>query len=710
MKKQVVKTIIFLLVSFGKMIAMDIGSDTAVTRFTTQQVVNDGDRIAGFAALEAGFRLNGTNVSGTFDSFFPVSGCVELNGGTLTLGRDLILNNVSWVGLLGDIIGDGHAFELAASVTCIPAVNNTTCCGLILITETDEDDNVGTVDWSYNSKYLAFGTDINTATEPLGVYSFNGTALTLVDQIAIGDGTESEINSVRWHPSALLFGMVRQSTDGAEIFIYSFDGSTITEESSDGYAADCNACVWHTSGDYFFVGGENVTEEICVYPVSSGGILGTPLFFDISPSRDVQFESMDIDVTGSYLAVGVEDNGTDDTFLIYEFNDEPSLSLVLNVSDDPGAATFSVSWNRTYTDVVAVGLGGTGTTRVILYRHDAGAGTLTQINTISVPFTSPIEGVHWTPDGSCIAIGSDEVGTGAEDARVVTFHYNNSTGDLTQVTRIDEGDDTETLRYSPDGCFLAHGDDGFGDPTNLSVYATAFGLLTKGCVTFTDVKVVLNCNVCMQNCCLIFSGESSLNGQGYCLELEPTCTIIVDFDSSLLIKDIQLKGIEDNQLYGLDMNSTISFQDVTIVLDDDFTFTQGRFDVIKDLDIVGKGHKFTYQSEGVSKVQKCGKFLFDRGVTFSYDPPIASQELLQLTDDTSTIILNGATFHTTTTGIRISKGVFEVRSKSFLSAEGATEDVGILFGDAAAGTSVDLRVRPAARLEVLQGCFQLDNV
>ena len=52
--------------------AIDIGSDSDTDFFTTQQTLNDGDRIAFGAILKAGFKLNNSSVTGTFSSCFPV--------------------------------------------------------------------------------------------------------------------------------------------------------------------------------------------------------------------------------------------------------------------------------------------------------------------------------------------------------------------------------------------------------------------------------------------------------------------------------------------------------------------------------------------------------------------------------------------------------------------------------------------------------------
>src|SRR5579872_3782470 len=81
----------------------DIGSDTAVTRFNNVVTINNGDRVAGFAALYGGFSFASGTTTAFFDSFFPVSGSIAINGGNLALNKDLILNDVLTVGALGNI-------------------------------------------------------------------------------------------------------------------------------------------------------------------------------------------------------------------------------------------------------------------------------------------------------------------------------------------------------------------------------------------------------------------------------------------------------------------------------------------------------------------------------------------------------------------------------------------------------------------------------
>lgn len=87
------------------------------------------NRIAYFGWAQNGFTLTNAITSLLFDSVFPVSGAIQMNGGTLTLNRDLVFNNLATVQGLGSIIGDGHIVSLAQSINSLPldtqSFNNT---------------------------------------------------------------------------------------------------------------------------------------------------------------------------------------------------------------------------------------------------------------------------------------------------------------------------------------------------------------------------------------------------------------------------------------------------------------------------------------------------------------------------------------------------------------------------------------------------------
>jgi hypothetical protein len=113
-----------LLFSCMSLQAVVIGSDSAVSTqpfFTFPQITIPANRIASFAWMQAGFALQNSATSLMFDSTFPVSGTIQLNGGTMTLNRDFILDNVLQLQGLGTIIGGGHVFSLSPGISSFPS-------------------------------------------------------------------------------------------------------------------------------------------------------------------------------------------------------------------------------------------------------------------------------------------------------------------------------------------------------------------------------------------------------------------------------------------------------------------------------------------------------------------------------------------------------------------------------------------------------------
>jgi len=231
------------------------------------------------------------------------------------------------------------------------------------------------------------------------------------------------------------------------------------------------------------------------------------------------------------------------------------------------------------------------------------------------------------------------------------------------------------------------------------------------CFKFGNLNVALNDNVTFQNCCITFTGLCLLNGQGNCLTLAPTATFIIDHNASLLMKDITIKGVSGNQIQCLDNTATLTLSAVKWILDADYSFTTGHFDIFKDFHVVGEGFKFNYLTSQISSIYPDATMILDQSVTFSYNPPIANRDLLRFIDNTAQLRLLGATLHATTTGLRLTKGQLLVNNRSFLSSDATVEAQAMSFGDGTStANNIDLQILPAANLVLLQGMLVDNNV
>jgi len=692
------KVLLFLFV-FLNVSAVDIGSDSAVTRFSTQQVLNNGDRIAGFAALEAGFALASSSVSATFDSFFEVSGIIQLQLGELVLNRDLIFRGISSFYLLGDIDGNHHVMEFSTSMTLIPdsLTGSETIYVFDLLAESDSQTaDVETVDWVFSDTFISIGIDqTSVPTDILRVFHRVDDELFINDSISFA--VKRTINSVRWHPDEYILAVCRNDAGGGqdELLTYTADSSTGVLTFIDGidFSDDVDAIDWHSTGSWIAVGKSDAAEEIAVYAVTDTGYINPVAVatYNFSPSRYANTESISWDDTGDYLTVGTTRAGAAAELNVFYFN-QAAPSLVLNASFAVGHSVLSVDFNKTYTDMIATGASALTGDVVEIYQHDATGGTLTKKVGIS-DFNKPANCVAWHPEGELLAIGLDPIVGG--ELRI--YSYDNSAFSVSELKAFEHAGGVVGVRWSHDGQYLATGDDG----TVLRVYGRVEA--STQCVTFTDLDIILNNDLYLAQDCLHFSGENVILGRGNYLTFSPTTTIVLDPGASLEFKDIIVAGVKENNIRCLDDLCTVSLEDATYILDDDYSFTVGKLAILGNFEIVGEDKVFTYQTDQTSTISSTGRIIIDHGVTFSYDPPTASNDLISFDSDTSEIILNGGTLHATSTGMKFTTGRMIIDSRSALSSEGTVDAEAISFE-----SDFVIQWMPAANLDLFGGNIVFD--
>ncbi len=280
-------------------------------------------------------------------------------------------------------------------------------------------------------------------------------------------------------------------------------------------------------------------------------------------------------------------------------------------------------------------------------------------------------------------------------------------------------DNVLAVAWSHNGRLLAIGTSGLGGANPLvSLYRFDSAFISTDSVTFDNLHLVLNSNVVFHFTSIIFTGESSIDGNGHLMSFAPSFTFVIDSNASVLFHDVTIAGMSGTQLRLADNTSTVSFQDVEIILDDDYTFDQGHFELLEDFKITGEGHSFIYQTNEHSTIlsrdpaatvgEDCqpgfrGSLILEQGVTFSYDSSI-SNTLINLEDEHASIIMNSATL-AATTSLQLTKGKLFIDGKSFF-----TSTDGIIIGDGIAANNLRIEMLPAANLEVLSGILIKQNV
>lgn len=198
-------------------------------------------------------------------------------------------------------------------------------------------------------------------------------------------------------------------------------------------------------------------------------------------------------------------------------------------------------------------------------------------------------------------------------------------------------------------------------------------------------------------CTLTFDGACELSGDKSSFWLDDAWTgsgagiILVAPNSWLYIDDISLQNIAGTNVACMDDTGIITLSDMQWLQSGAYVFGSGALNFYKSVSMAGTT-TFVYQSGMISTIMLDSTLIMDSGFTFSYDPTdVASQNLLAFDDVSSTLELNGATLHTTVTGLTLKTGTLQVSADSYLEAEGYGTVGGITFGDGTFLTS-DLTV------------------
>lgn len=229
--------------------------------------------------------------------------------------------------------------------------------------------------------------------------------------------------------------------------------------------------------------------------------------------------------------------------------------------------------------------------------------------------------------------------------------------------------------------------------------------------TISNLNIQLASDVYVQNCHLIFTGTNLINGGGSAFTLLPTATLVLAANASLAFKNITINGMSINTLYGSSTTSTFIFNNATINLSNNYTFSTGRFEIYNDVLITGSGFGINYSSTGASFIASQGELMLDLGVTFSYVPTNAAQNLFNFIDSTGQLYLRGGIFYTGSGGIQFLKGSILIDKQSYFINAGSGQSTGIILGDNVnASNDVTLNILPASTLNVTQGFLVNQNV
>lgn len=678
-------TLVFFLTA-NYISATVIGSDTNVARQARaffRRATSSSNKMKGFSIFKNGFVLENTDTSADFDAFFPVSGDIVLNGGTLNLLGDIEFKNPFRIGV-GTIIGNEFALEFPRSISYLDFPSQYYVKLIVnLVDQATTGNDVYSIDWSYDDAYLAVGLQGSGGNNELKIFSFDGTTLT---EIASEDFGANNLNTVRWSPSTDYI-ITGAASGGAELksWLFTRGVNTLQEIGSVNFGI-VKAVVWSPNNSYVAVGGQN-TNTVSVYPIAAG-LFGSVSTGTLGETVTVRNNALHWNGAGDHLAVGLQQS-VQAELKMFSWN---GSALSAAGETELGVHCEGVAW-RPSSSLIAVGLG-SGSERLRIYSYDAATDTLTELQSARTNATQTIYGVAWDADGRYLAVAK---GYAAQGYELELYYFDDTDNTLHLVSGYSPDSTSRAVAWAHSGDYVANGDDA-GECYTFNFEGQPF--------RFRDLKIYFSSEV-RAHAAIHFQGDCVLNGGGNILQLSPTSSLVVEPGATLKLEDITIKGVGADNIYCMDSSSVLSMRDVHWMQDSDMTFTTGSMLFNSSVTMAGEA-TLSYQSLQTSTVVTKSELTLDPLFTFAYAPlGGADSTLLAFEDGSSKLVLNGATITTNGAGLHLKKGKLLIERDSFLFADSAN---GITLGNSSTSQDFACDILSGSILYLMSGALNYKNV
>ena len=669
-------TLFFLL--FDKISCATFGNDLNIQ---ANQLLSDAqNEIKNDAVMLNGFNFQDETISCSMESYYPVSGFVNFNGGRIYLDKDLNFDYGFVMGSCGKIYGNNYSLKFPSSRSIVEIPNLIDKGGRFsLVDELYLGSYIYCVDWSFDDKYLS-QVGSSSASDELRLFYFDGSSITLTGGAEIGTSTYV----CRWHPSEYYVAVGAASNSGDELRIYKFEPATGALTLVDGveFGTYCLGISWTPDGKYLAVG--TYDSNLRVYSFNSGSLT---LIDTISFSGQgyPYIDCVDWKSSGDYIVVGTSSAGDD--LLVFSFD---GSTLALDVSINIGFIS-GVSWKRDSSLIAACLFGTKQNLRI--YEHAQGSLTAKVLLDDKDSFYS----VDWDDNGSRIIAGKAAVKKSPE---LNLYFINEKSDNLSWITGQERGSNIYACRFSHDGNYILVGD------FNRNIFVEK---LDQNSMLCDHVEISFNSDAELTTT-ITFNGKCCVSGNGKKLIFRTDCQLNISPGAEVHFKNFEIIGLNNLNLTCLDDDASIYFKDCKIILDNNFEFKKGSLFFENNNEIYGTG-KFIFSSSEKITICSGSTLHLSSGITFSYDPGIADKNLIIFEDSSSCLYLNGSTLHATLTGMQLKKGKLKVKNTNYFSCEkNDSVDEGISIGNDLNEDDFEIKILGGSAIELINGSLKYRNI
>jgi len=172
---------------------------------------------------------------------------------------------------------------------------------------------------------------------------------------------------------------------------------------------------------------------------------------------------------------------------------------------------------------------------------------------------------------------------------------------------------------------------------------------------------------------LYIKENKEIYGNGNTITLGSNGEIILQPGVSLLLDDVEIIGLDGTNVRSLDLTSTITLNNATLTLTDDYEFSTGTILAYGDSEINGQHHDFEFKGDALITVTHDTILKLSNIDSFDYNR--ASASAISLEDVSSTLGLNNTRF-LSTQNVTLATGILQTEGASILDGTPGTIALG----------------------------------
>lgn len=741
MKARIFSALSFFSLAFNHVTLPLVKGSQAVVTVESHVVfpASDTDNTIGaFGWFQNGFSLEDASTTCTFQSVYPVSGVVDLNGGSLYLDHDLTFKNPTVLQGLGSIWGNGRVLQLPATPTALPldtvAFHDTviTCESDAFIQSTITFYGNCSLCGNNNDVVLSEGAEIVLAPgATLELCHMNLKGVSGTNVRCLDDSAQLILDEMSWiQDGDFTFGLGsfkildQVNVLGAHVFSYeSSQTSTVSERATLRIADEACLRIGRNSAEssveplYFKDETATLHLDHCSIVIAEHGAQFT--------RGTIVFEhDVGVDIVATTTDCGmVVGNGVSDDDIRLQFNAGATVThnsgqLVFNGGSPDimkSSAHKNVRLMRTENSFIYVA-----------QDFDVPPITL-ELSSLYVPpmVLAPGKELHY--NGSVIVLPTVEFDFTGNQLSAYTYALNgfeevsfsrgvlplnlNITGVGNVLKGIGSVAGLVTLQDSAtqltcaiagrlmSGAVLSGGTISLASEFGLEgdTVLTGSGLIDLGSNIFNfgaqesvwtstliwngdGAQLDLHADITLTTTWL-FNGSCVINGNGNTLHLGSTGALAVADGATLFLKNIQVDGLAGENLQCLGDTSVIKLDDVRLVCVGDVVMAHGSMNIFNDIEFFGP-YTFAYDSSQTSTINqhshlRCGddmRFKLGRHSLDAANP-------LYFKDRTSEFILDQASLHVSGSGAQFTNGTVILEHDVILDVDGTDTLSGMIIGN-----------------------------